>query len=133
MSKQAHYWLYVLRLEQGKYYVGITTQTPEARFNQHKTGFAGAAWTRLHKPVALIDTRFLGDLDEEDAKLYEARVTRKYIKRYGLKNVRGGDLMRTQPYILRLGRYYLQDDWRSIWTVAFLLFVIAYLLFREYI
>lgn len=86
------WWLYILRLEGEKWYVGITSKTPEQRFEQHKKGFAAAAWTREHKPIEIFDRKDLGDLDREEAELFEKRVTRKYIAKYGLKNVRGGDL-----------------------------------------
>ena len=122
----------MLELEDGKWYVGITTQTPEARFEQHSSGFTGAAWTKLHKPIKIFDRKFLGDLDEIDAKLYEARVTRAYMKKYGVNNVRGGDLAQTQPYVLRLGRYFLSDDWQAIWVVSLLLLVIAYLIIDKH-
>ncbi len=37
-EQNKHWWLYVLKLEQGKWYIGITSQTPEKRFYEHKIG-----------------------------------------------------------------------------------------------
>ncbi|MFZ1249021.1 MAG: GIY-YIG nuclease family protein [Candidatus Saccharimonadales bacterium] len=54
-----HWTLYVLLLEQGKYYVGITSQTPEKRLQQHKYG-RKSHWTATYPPVRLIQTVDLG-------------------------------------------------------------------------
>lgn len=49
-----HYWLYVLKLEQQKFYVGITSRTPEIRMEQHLSGFAGAQWTKFVIPKSCL-------------------------------------------------------------------------------
>ena len=43
--------LYILRLINGKYYVGIS-QNPQKRIKDHFAG-RGAGWTRTHKPVGV--------------------------------------------------------------------------------
>jgi cellular nucleic acid-binding protein len=74
--------LYVLQLESGKYYVGKTSDVMK-RFEQHKTG-VGAAWTKKYKPTRMIECRVLtSDHDENN-------VTKDYMKKYGINNVRGG-------------------------------------------
>jgi cellular nucleic acid-binding protein len=74
--------LYILQLEGGKYYVGKTSDVMK-RFEQHKTG-AGAAWTKKYKPTRMIECRALtSDHDENN-------VTKDYMKKYGINNVRGG-------------------------------------------
>jgi cellular nucleic acid-binding protein len=74
--------IYVLQLENGKYYVGKTTDVMK-RFAQHSNG-TGAAWTRTYKPVRMLECRALnGDHDENN-------VTKDYMKKYGINNVRGG-------------------------------------------
>ena len=130
--QQKHWWLYVLKLEDDKWYVGITSRTPEERFKEHQSGFAGAAWPKRYKPIEIHDKKDLGDLDKEAAELYEKRVTRKYIKQYGLKNVRGGDLTRTDSYVSRFGYYYLKDDWEYLITVLLMLLVIALLVYKDW-
>jgi len=94
-----HYWLYVLQLEQGKYYIGVTASTPERRFKQHLSGFAGARWTRKYKPLEIIDRIDLGEVSYLDAEIIENKRTREYMQRFGLNNVRGGDLTEGERYI----------------------------------
>ena len=43
--------IYILELEDGKYYVGKSID-PIQRFEQHASG-EGSAWTRKYKPVAV--------------------------------------------------------------------------------
>ena len=74
--------IYVLELEQGKYYVGKTDHTFK-RFNQHVTG-DGAKWTKKYKVKDLFEFhRGRTDADEN-------RITLQMMKKYGIKNVRGG-------------------------------------------
>lgn len=74
--------LYVLQLENGKYYVGKSADVMK-RYEQHKTG-SGSAWTQKYKPVKMLMCRELnGDHDENN-------VTKDYMKKYGINNVRGG-------------------------------------------
>ena len=92
METKKHHWLYVLKLESGKYYVGITAKTPELRFKEHVSGYTGAAWTRKHKPIKIISSMDLGVVTRARAEEFENRVVRKYIGKYGIGSVRGGDL-----------------------------------------
>ena len=106
--KKKHWQLYVLKLEQNKWYVGITSLTPEKRFSQHWSGFGGANWTRKYKPIKIYYTKDLGCCSIKRAERYESRVTRMYMRKYGWNNVRGGDLADTEDYILRFGRFILK-------------------------
>jgi len=119
-----HWWLYVLKCEHDKWYVGISTNV-EKRFQQHKAGFAGAHWTKLHTPETIYYTENLGVVDVDRAQLYEGRVTRKYMEKYGDNNVRGGDLTDVDEYMRRFGRFFRKDDWLAISTIFFLLLIIA--------
>jgi predicted GIY-YIG superfamily endonuclease len=74
--------LYVLELTGGKYYVGKSADVSK-RFDQHKSG-TGSAWTRLHKPVRILETRPLTSTYDE------TNVTKDLMKKYGVSNVRGG-------------------------------------------
>ena len=114
MKNEKHYWLYVLKQEQGKYYVGITSLTPEARFKQHLNGFLGAEWTKAYKPIKIIQEVDLGVTTYEKAEVYENKVTRKYIKEYGFNNVRGGDIRYRGNYVKRFGYLYTDKDWEDI-------------------
>lgn len=122
-----HWWLYVLQLEDNKYYVGITTQTPEKRFLQHKNGFAGAAWAHKHKPIAIHDTKDLGVVPAATAEQFENKVVRLYIKKYGIDNVRGGDLRTTEKLVPRFGRYWVKDYWQAGLALLFLSAIILIL------
>ena len=124
-----HYWLYVLKLEQGKYYVGVTSKTPEIRMKEHIDGF-GAAWPRKYKPTKLLDKKELGFITYEEAEKYEGRVVRAYIRKYGINNVRGGDLKVVDDLISRFGWYRNKDYWEAFTVIVFLLLVILVLAFK---
>lgn len=74
-------YVYILELENNKWYVGWTTDV-HRRFSQHCSG-EGARWTKLHKPIRIAHYR-RGDLTEEN------RLTRSMMEKFGWKNVRGG-------------------------------------------
>jgi predicted GIY-YIG superfamily endonuclease len=74
--------LYVLQLENGKYYVGKSKDVMK-RSQQHKTG-NGSAWTGKYKPIKIVELRDLKDHHDEN------NTTKDYMKKYGIKNVRGG-------------------------------------------
>lgn len=74
--------IYVLRLENGKYYVGKTDQVIN-RLEDHFT-MGGCAWTRLHQPIDIVEVIPNAGPYSED------QVTKKYMGKYGPDNVRGG-------------------------------------------
>lgn len=75
--------LYVLKLIKDKYYVGITQKDLGARFLQHEQGI-GASWTKLYKPISIIETLRTTNRFDED------KWTKMYMDKYGIENVRGG-------------------------------------------
>jgi hypothetical protein len=78
-------YIYVLKLENDKYYVGKTTNPTfriETHFNEN-----GSAWTRKYKPVKL--EALIPDCDDYD----EDKYTKKYMDKYGVENVRGGSFV----------------------------------------
>ena len=77
-------FIYILSLENGKYYVGKTTN-PDIRINRHfdMTSY-GSVWTKRHKPIAV--EKIIPDCDDYD----EDKYTRMYMDKYGIENVRGG-------------------------------------------
>ena len=139
MKNEKHYWLYVLEQEQGKYYVGITSKTPEARFKEHVNGQYGAEWTKIYKPIKIIQTVDLGVTTIEKTEDYENKVTRKYIKDYGLNNVRGGNITYRGNYVKGFGFYYPDESWKEIvkftcvWVLmtVFALYTIIDLIFNK--
>jgi cellular nucleic acid-binding protein len=74
--------IYVLKLEHGKYYVGRSID-PIKRYQEHLNG-TGSSWTRLHEPISFLETR------PEHSILDEDKLTKEYMLKYGIENVRGG-------------------------------------------
>ena len=94
-DRRRRWHLYVLLLEGGNYYIGITGyKSINHRYRQHRAG-KGASWTRLHKPVKVVETWVLGEMAESRAVKTETETTVAYIKRYGIDRVRGGILVNT--------------------------------------
>lgn len=82
-------FIYVLKLEDGCYYVGETNNI-ERRYEQHLNGKYSAQWTQLHKPLEIIfTTPVKNDSDENN-------YTRLYMKKIkgGINKVRGGNYSR---------------------------------------
>lgn len=131
-NEKKHYWMYVLKLEGGKYYVGVTSKTPHFRFNQHKKGFAGASWTKLHKPIRIYDTKDLGMITYAAAQKFENKVVDRYIKKYGINNVRGGDLRMTGNVVQRFGLIFDEVDYLGLTTVILLMLAIVVLVIENY-
>ncbi|MDP9078794.1 MAG: GIY-YIG nuclease family protein [Bacteroidota bacterium] len=91
--------LYLLELENDKYYVG-QTDNPGFRFSEHLSG-KGAKWTRLHKPLHILLTKELSVDSPGEAMLHENWMTLQQMERFGWKNVRGGDYTIVESYRLQ--------------------------------
>ena len=125
-----HWHLYILKLEQGKYYVGITTKFPEERYREHARNIRAAGWTRLHKPLRLFDKQDLGFATKEFAEKRENLITLKYMKKYGINNVRGGKYCDTEDYVVEGRKFYRRDVWNFRQTaVAVVVVLMAMLCF----
>jgi predicted GIY-YIG superfamily endonuclease len=74
--------IYILRLEGGKYYVG-KSEDVKNRYQQHMNG-SGSSWTRKYKPISIEKTIENASPFEED------KITKEYMSKYGIDNVRGG-------------------------------------------
>jgi predicted GIY-YIG superfamily endonuclease len=74
--------IYVLKLKSSKWYIGRTGKKTSKRFKEHLYG-KGSAWTRKYKPTDIHDVIF-GDKFDED------KITKQYMEKYGIENVRGG-------------------------------------------
>lgn len=75
-------FVYVLALENGKYYVG-SSKSPYKRIINHFNN-QGSQWTKRYKPLEIIEVIPDCDLYDED------KYTRKYMDKFGVDNVRGG-------------------------------------------
>ena len=98
--KSTCYYVYVLKLQRGKYYVGSSTN-PQARLKQHqKGGRFGAAWTNKYKPTKTrrkinprhktIQVTRIKTTSKQKCRRAEDRKTRRLMCKYGICNVRGG-------------------------------------------
>jgi predicted GIY-YIG superfamily endonuclease len=74
--------IYVLALENDKYYVGKTCNLAR-RLDEHYNG-DGAAWTKLYKPMTCLATHV------STSKFDESVVTKEWMLTKGINNVRGG-------------------------------------------
>lgn len=131
-KQHKRWWLYILQLEKGKWYVGITTKTPEERFNEHKLGKRAAYWTMRYKPVSIELIEDLGIVSKEHAETYENKTTRLLMKERGLNNVRGGDLTGVDDYTKRFGRIWDRLGWDTITLITAQMLFIIYLLIDKY-
>ena len=78
--------LYVLELQNGKYYVGITHNL-QRRYQEHVDG-VGSVWTKKYAPLAIERSVLV------DGPLHEDRVTKELMLKHGIHNVRGGSYCR---------------------------------------
>lgn len=82
--------IYVLLLEDDKYYIGQTKDTDQ-RLKQHFKGKLSSDWTKKHKPIMIIEKIETNSDKVEVALKLENSITIEYMKKFGWKNVRGGD------------------------------------------
>jgi len=78
-------FIYVLKLEKGKYYIG-KTNNPKFRLNVH-FDLNGSEWTKKYKPIKVLELKSNCDNYDED------KITRQYMDKYGINNVRGGSFV----------------------------------------
>lgn len=117
--QKRHFWLYVLELEDGKWYVGITSKTPEIRFEEHVRGYYAAGWTKKYRPRKVVHTEDLGVISKAEAEEIEHRRTKELMREYGWENVRGGRF-RSLDYKMRYGvlwRLNTENDMPTIDTL----------------
>jgi len=74
-------YIYVLKLEKNKYYIGKTSN-PSFRIESHFNS-NGSEWTKIYKPIKLLELIEGDDYDED-------KYTKIYMDKYGIDNVRGG-------------------------------------------
>lgn len=101
--------VYALKLANGKYYVGKTDDL-EQRLQNHFSG-SGAAWTREHEPIKVLEIR------ENVSRFEEDKMTKEYMEKYGIDNVRGGAY--SQVELADETREFLQREIRGTSDVCF--------------
>jgi predicted GIY-YIG superfamily endonuclease len=82
MSANNIFYIYILECANDKYYIG-KTNNPLSRLEQH-INKEGSVWTINYKPIKIIETI------ETSEPLDEDKITKKYMMKYGIDNVRGG-------------------------------------------
>ena len=78
-------YIYAIKLEKGKYYIGKTSN-PQFRLQSHFDS-NGSEWTKIYKPLKIIEIKANCDDYDED------KITRQYMDKYGINNVRGGSFV----------------------------------------
>lgn len=107
-GKYRNYQLYALELQDNCYYVGMTSYADvNKRYKQHVSSKGGSKWTKLHRPIRVIETRQVGFVRDSESAKKENDMTLEYIMKYGIKYVRGGGIC--QVDILMADRYYKQS------------------------
>ena len=81
--------IYLLALQDGKYYVGKTLQSDLSRLNEHFKG-NGSVWTQTHAPIRILA------LYPDSTEVAEDRITLDTMQTYGWENVRGGQWSRVE-------------------------------------
>ena len=94
--------IYVLRLANGKYYVGKSDNVKN-RYEQHINGH-GSAWTKKYKPISIEKTI------ENVSSFEEDKVTKEYMSKYWIENVRGGSYVE-----IELNNFHIETLKMEIW------------------
>lgn len=80
--KKSEFYIYILKLEEEKYYIGKTANL-EKRIEQHLFN-STIIWINLYKPISF------EKIIVTDDELDEDKYVKKYMKQRGINNVRGG-------------------------------------------
>ena len=75
--------IYILKLNNSKYYVGKTNRKVNERYQEHLEGI-GSFWTKKYKPLSIVKQI------ENSSPFDEDRYVKEYMAMYGIDNVRGG-------------------------------------------
>eukprot|EP00804_Cyclotella_cryptica_P020645 CCRYP_003467-RA/>CCRYP_003467-RA protein AED:0.32 eAED:0.32 QI:0/-1/0/1/-1/1/1/0/296 len=86
--------VYVLELENGKYYVGSTTNR-KRRIQEH-INRRGSKWTREHKPIRVL--REYRRIPSKYILGMESRITAELMLEFGVNNVRGSMFCGTREF-----------------------------------
>lgn len=101
--------IYVLELQNNKYYVGKSERIPE-RLKQHFKGY-GAVWTKKHRPIKVLD------ILEEKNLFTEDNITKEMMLKYGIENVRGGSYCKVS--FSKMETKFLQKELRGLMDLCY--------------
>lgn len=96
-------FVYILKLESAKYYVG-KTNNPKFRLEQHFKQDA-CLWTTMFKPIKIVELIPNCGMFDED------KYTKIYMNKYGIDNVRGGGYCR--PVLPKAQRKLIEMELKS--------------------
>ena len=101
--------IYVLLLQENKFYVGFSERPIGERFVEH-FNYKGSKWTTLYRPVQVLQVQ-PGGIEEEN------EMTLRIMDKYGWWNVRGGswcqvDIQSCPPALLEWQRLKLPTPLR---------------------
>ena len=102
--------IYVLLLQENKFYVGYSERPIGERFIEH-FNYRGSKWTTLYRPVQVLQVQPGGIEDENE-------ITLRMMDKYGWWNVRGGswcqvDIQSCPPALLEWQRLKLPPPLRQ--------------------
>ena len=124
-----HYWLYVIFLEQNKYYVGKTSgASPDARIEQHRNGFYTAQWVKKHKFVKDLGRIDLGFVTDEESDKLELEKTLEYMRQFGYQNVRGSKFNYSGNYKKIGDRFFREEQYETLTIMILLILSVSILL-----
>ena len=130
-SKPKHYWLYVLLLNGGRYYIGKTSQhDPYKRIDQHLNKFYTAQWVKKHGFLDVTEIIDIGYHTGKSSAVAEQELTLKYMKKYGYQKVRGGTLTYSGDYVKVYDYFFTKDNFHQLLSILFMTGVIMYLGFK---
>ena len=82
------YTVYLMRLQNEKFYVGLTPSWRlKLREAEHARG-SGAKWTGRYPPIEIIETWEFEN--KQEAELFEIQKTEEYLHLHGIDSTRGG-------------------------------------------
>ena len=109
-----NWYVYILKLEDEKYYIGIAID-PNKRFLEHQQqGKDCASWCEKHKPIEIIEIIETNYKAIKDATLNEGIHTLRYIETFGAENVRGGRYLGNVSSVKRKSKPHLERGYISI-------------------
>lgn len=94
------YTIYVLQLQNSKYYIGCTINLPR-RMKEHSSSRGGSSWTKKHKPLANPLVKTYKRIPQKYYLGLEAQVTAEMMLVHGIHNVRGAMFCESREWEMR--------------------------------
>ena len=90
MKNRSHYYIYVLKLIEDRYYIGFT-KNYKKRIKEHlKNKWDGSSYIKKYKIIAVVKIISI-NVDFWESQVYENVITIYFASIYGFKKVRGGN------------------------------------------